>query len=185
MYKHKIYLAGPDVFLPNAKEIGQAKKNLCDKYGFEGLFPLDNEINFDLYPTMWDTGMAIYDANHKMIEQASIVFANLTPFRGVSADPGTIEEVGEGVGLRKLVCGYSNNGKLFSERMKTLPDDGMTKEAFEMPDNLMIPGGIQRSGGFFLYRDEPFESLALFEQGLKLLQTQPYQMWLRSVSTKA
>ena len=36
MKKIKIYLAGPDVFLPNAKEIGKLKKELCEKYGFEG-----------------------------------------------------------------------------------------------------------------------------------------------------
>jgi nucleoside 2-deoxyribosyltransferase len=41
----KIYLAGPDVFLSNAIEIGQKKKDLCKKYGFEGHFPLDNKID--------------------------------------------------------------------------------------------------------------------------------------------
>ena len=40
----KIYLAGPEVFLPEAKKIGQAKKALCAEYGFEGLFPFDNEV---------------------------------------------------------------------------------------------------------------------------------------------
>ena len=32
----KIYLAGPEVFLPDAVQIGQAKKRLCAAYGFEG-----------------------------------------------------------------------------------------------------------------------------------------------------
>ena len=40
----KIYLAGPEVFLPHAIEIGQRKKALCRQYGFEGLFPFDNEV---------------------------------------------------------------------------------------------------------------------------------------------
>ena len=30
----KIYLAGPDVFLPNAIAIGRRKKELCAQYGF-------------------------------------------------------------------------------------------------------------------------------------------------------
>ena len=39
----KIYLAGPDVFLSNAIEVGNRKKKLCSQAGFTGLFPLDNE----------------------------------------------------------------------------------------------------------------------------------------------
>ena len=43
----KIYLAGPDVFLPNAKEHGEVLKDRCLEYGFKGLFPLDNEVSAD------------------------------------------------------------------------------------------------------------------------------------------
>ena len=39
----RAYLAGPEVFLPEAVAIGQRKKQLCAKYGFEGLYPFDNE----------------------------------------------------------------------------------------------------------------------------------------------
>ena len=41
----KIYLAGPDVFLPNAIEEGERLKALCQDYGYEGLFPMDNVIS--------------------------------------------------------------------------------------------------------------------------------------------
>jgi nucleoside 2-deoxyribosyltransferase len=30
----KAYLAGPEVFLPEAIEVGLRKKRLCNKYGF-------------------------------------------------------------------------------------------------------------------------------------------------------
>ena len=39
-----IYLAGPDVFLPNAIEVGKKKKAICEEFGFEGLFPADNDF---------------------------------------------------------------------------------------------------------------------------------------------
>jgi hypothetical protein len=32
----RVYLAGPEVFLLNAKEMGEQKKIPCKKYGFEG-----------------------------------------------------------------------------------------------------------------------------------------------------
>ena len=46
----RVYLAGPDVFLPNAAEIGRRKREICAQYGFEGVFPLDNELNLDHIP---------------------------------------------------------------------------------------------------------------------------------------
>ena len=43
----KLYLAGPDVFLRDSAEIGQRKKALCRERGFEGLYPLDNDLPED------------------------------------------------------------------------------------------------------------------------------------------
>jgi nucleoside 2-deoxyribosyltransferase len=37
----KIYLAGPDVFLPDAVDIGRRKVELCARHGLIGLYPLD------------------------------------------------------------------------------------------------------------------------------------------------
>jgi nucleoside 2-deoxyribosyltransferase len=41
----KIYLAGPDVFLPDAVEIGRRKVDICAAHGLTGLYPLDNAID--------------------------------------------------------------------------------------------------------------------------------------------
>ena len=40
----KIYLAGPDVFRVNAIEHGNTIKAICRTYGFDPLYPLDNEL---------------------------------------------------------------------------------------------------------------------------------------------
>ena len=42
----KIYLAGPDVFLHDAVDIGQRKMDLCARHGLTGLYPLDNVVDF-------------------------------------------------------------------------------------------------------------------------------------------
>src|SRR5690606_8586836 len=39
-----LYLAGPDVFRPDARERGRELKALCAEFGIEGLFPLDQEV---------------------------------------------------------------------------------------------------------------------------------------------
>ncbi len=41
----KIYLAGPDVFLPDAIEIGRRKVEICARHGVTGLYPLDNKVD--------------------------------------------------------------------------------------------------------------------------------------------
>ncbi len=99
-----IYLAGPEVFLPDAAAVGRRKKELCTKYGFEGLFPLDNEIP----PDGGRADRLIHRANERMIGLADFGICNLTPFRGPSADPGTVFELGMLVGLGKRVFGYTN-----------------------------------------------------------------------------
>ena len=39
----KIYLAGFDVFAPDAKQRGAKMKMMCAERGFIGLYPFDNE----------------------------------------------------------------------------------------------------------------------------------------------
>src|SRR5215510_3144287 len=102
----KIYLAGPEVFLAEAIEVARRKKELCAAYGFEGMFPLDNEIAEAAGGEPIDR--LIYRANAAMIRRADLGICNLTPFRGPSADAGTVFELGMLVGLGKPVFGYTN-----------------------------------------------------------------------------
>ena len=37
----RVYLAGPDVFLPNAAEVAAAKQAVCGKLGLDGVHPFD------------------------------------------------------------------------------------------------------------------------------------------------
>src|SRR5437588_740576 len=112
----KVYLAGPDVFLPDAVELGNRKKQLCSAYGFEGLFPFDNEISPRTAGERIDR--LIYRANERMIRRADFGIYNLTPFRGPSADPGTVFELGMMVGLGRRVFGYNNVRQDYFERVK-------------------------------------------------------------------
>ena len=66
----KLYLAGPEVFLPDAAIIGQRKRELCARHGLVGLFPLDNEIS--PAPNV-RLSKAIFDANVEMIVAADAV----------------------------------------------------------------------------------------------------------------
>jgi nucleoside 2-deoxyribosyltransferase len=90
-------------------EIGERKKHLCANYGFIGLYPSDNELQSD---------KDIFAANMKMISEADCGIFNLTPFRGPSADVGTVFELGVMVTLGKPVFGYTNSMRDYATRCR-------------------------------------------------------------------
>jgi nucleoside 2-deoxyribosyltransferase len=141
----KIYLAGPDVFLPDPVETGRRKVELCTRHGLTGLYPLDNAIDL----AAKDASLRIFRANEAMMNEAHAVIANLTPFRGPGADAGTVYELGYMAARGKLCLGYSNDPSSYVDRVRSFtavtPSDGhlidaegLTVEDFGLPDNLMM-----------------------------------------------
>jgi len=179
----KAYLAGPEVFLPDSIAIGQSKKRLCTKYGFEGLYPFDNEVAPNGSGTRID--LLIYRANVAMMRDADFGILNLTPFRGPSADVGTVFELGMLAGLGKPVFAYTNDTEDFLVRVQhaeaadfdaaaTVWRDsrGMTIEDFGNADNLMIDATLAEQGRSVVRhaatRDGRFRDLTGFEACLRL-----------------
>lgn len=178
----KIYLAGPDVFLPNAIETGRRKRELCERYGFIGLFPLDNVVDL----AAPDASMQIFRANRAMIDQSDAIIANLTPFRGPSADAGTVYELGYMAGRSKLCLGYSNDRLAYRDRVTQarpvskaegllFDDAGLIVEDFGLVDNLMIVHGLDLHGCALVVPDatvtDPWQDLTAFEACLRLLKS--------------
>lgn len=170
----KAYLAGPDVFLPNAFENAAAKIAICAKYGIQGRAPLNEEI--DQLATLAEDAAwrFIYAKDIAMMQECDIIIANLTPFRGASADSGTLVEVGWFLGQNKPVFGYSNSAELFAARSRRHlsaladPIPGLAVEGFGLPDNLMIAGAVAYGGGLALTLPpdgitRAFDALDIFE----------------------
>ncbi|MEZ8168888.1 nucleoside 2-deoxyribosyltransferase [Vibrio tasmaniensis 1F-187] len=170
----RIYLAGPEVFLSDAVSIGDQKKKICEAYGFEGIFPLDNIIELN-EPSPQQNGLKIGRANEELIKSCDAVIANMTPFRGASCDVGTAYEMGFSKALGKTVLAYTNSTDLFLKRnLEQLPNAqqvdnqsyvdgiGMTLENFGLIDNLMLDNAV--SGQIEL------ENVAIFDD-----QTEVYR----------
>lgn len=109
----RVYLAGPDVFLIDPADLLGRKQRLCRRYGFLGLSPLDTEVNLRT-SSKRSTGLAISNANEELIRSCQLLIANLTPFRGPSADVGTAYELGFARALGRPVFGYTNSPVLLS-----------------------------------------------------------------------
>ena len=179
----RVYLAGPEVFLANAKEIGEHKKALCRKYGFEGVFPIDVEVDIE-GKSAREIGLCISDINEALIKSCDIVVANITPFRGPSADVGTVYEIGFAHALGKKVYAYTNDPEPFTQRtIKALKGEvsreldgrlrdklGMFIEENGLVDNLMIDGCVNSNSKLLVVKeaakDERFTFLGGFEKCL-------------------
>lgn len=137
MKKKKIYLAGFDVFYPNAIEVLEKKKKLCEDYGFIGLAPLDNEVDFNLPKAK--IREIIYKANVKLMNEADIFCVNLNAFRHGEPDSGTVFEVGYGTALGKDVYIYVDSDESMLDKTKTHDDKCKYKEGLWFDKNgLMI-----------------------------------------------
>jgi nucleoside 2-deoxyribosyltransferase len=170
----KAYLAGPDVFLPHALAHAAAKVKICAKYGILGRPPINDDFEQLARLPAEKAWRAIYQKDIDMMEDCDIIIANLTPFRGASADAGTLIELGWFLGRNKPIYAYSNTATLFTARSKTqtaaLPDPipNLVVEGFGLPDNLMIPGAVEYGGPNPITlppdgQDLPFDSLQIFE----------------------
>jgi nucleoside 2-deoxyribosyltransferase len=149
----QVYLAGPDVFLPDAVAIGRQKADICARHGLKGLYPLDNAVDLSAA----GASLAIFRANEAMMDAADAIIANLTPFRGAGADPGTVYELGYAAGRGKLCLGYSNDPAVYADRVRRntgvtshnghlVDADGLTVEDFGLSDNLMMMHALDRYG---------------------------------------
>lgn len=140
-----IYLAGFDVFRPDAVAHGEQLKLLCAKYGYEGRYPLDKAAPRKLPPQ--EQARWICRNNLAVLRDCDLVAANLNPFRGAEPDSGTVFEVGYAVALGKPVWAYTSQDAPLVERLavQRLPGArghvdslGYTVEDFGMNLNLML-----------------------------------------------
>ncbi len=176
----RVYLAGPDVFLPEPVARGARLKAICARYGLEGVFPLDPFTE----PAEWAAlphSHRIARKNEGHIAACAALIANLTPFRGPSADVGTVFELGFMRALGRPVFGWSNAGSDLATRTRawlghhdTRDDEGLHIEDFGLCDNLMIEAAIVASGGVTILQDCDFASrwdhLEAFERCVAALQ---------------
>ena len=176
----KVYLAGPDVFLPDAVDIGQRKHEICQRHGVSGLYPLDNTVDL----AAGDASLRIFKGNEAMMDTADAIIANLTPFRGPGADPGTVYELGYMAGRGKLCLAYCNDPVPYAERVARLTKvtrtsdnrlidrDGLAVEDFGLPDNLMMIHALDLHGApLVMPRARPqdiWHDLASFEACVRI-----------------
>jgi nucleoside 2-deoxyribosyltransferase len=189
----RAYLAGPDVFLPEPEQWAERKKRICARHGLVGVSPFDKPAD---EPPDWPAlpdWRRIALRNEMLIQSCGLMIANLTPFRGPSADVGTVYEVGFMRALGRPVFGYATVAEAFTRRSldfaaarggvteasdRSFCDaDGMLIEQFGLFDNLMIEGAIIGSGGALVTEEVAAErrwtDLSVFERCVRAAAALP------------
>ena len=113
----RIYLAGPDVFRPDAAAVFRQLKAWCTQLGCVGLEPSDGGLAAGFQGPDAELAQRIYDGNVALIHQADGVLANLVNFRGQEPDSGTVFEVGYAIALGKPVAAYGVPAGSYAERV--------------------------------------------------------------------
>jgi nucleoside 2-deoxyribosyltransferase len=156
-----VYLAGPDVFYPEAPARGERMKAALAERGMAGLFPLDGALDPGDFPDPAAFALAIANACEAHILKADMGLFNIQPWRGPEADEGTAYELGFMAALGKPVVLYTSDPRPFAERIAAdvyqggvYRDgpvmrgrrDSMTIEDFEgFAANLMLVNACTRS----------------------------------------
>ncbi|MDM0010590.1 nucleoside 2-deoxyribosyltransferase [Variovorax sp. J22G73] len=109
----RVYLAGPDVFRPDAVNHFQTLADACEEFGMEALAPFDAALASA-------TPRQIFEENMRMLRRADGMIANLAPFRGAEPDAGTVFEVGAAHALGIPVVAYGMGAGSYSDRVRAL-----------------------------------------------------------------
>ena len=181
-----IYLAGPEVFLPDMVQIFGRKIELCRAYGFEVQLPSESEQKKLLDSDPCERSKLIFEHNVLAMRQADVGIFNLTPFRSPSADVGTVMELGFMAALKKPVFGYTNIQTDYKDRIPLKQpnpspsqypisdENGWGIEDLGNADNLMIDEALAIYGSKLIRHETALKirlhDLAGFEECLKLAQ---------------
>src|SRR5690625_1138213 len=142
----RVYLSGPDVYLPNARSHGEHMKEICRSYHLEGILPL-NALSAS-FSCRQDFALSIRNSNLHNIASCDGIIVNMSPFRGPSMDVGAAYEMGAAQALGLPLVGYSTNRAEYRTKLRRYADihsigdelyagDGMTVEDFGLGDTLM------------------------------------------------
>lgn len=144
-----VYLAGPAVFHPAARQLFEYLVELCGKHGLTAITPELGALDLSGLDKPAQAA-AIRAQNVEKIRAADAVVACISPFRSPGADVGTAWEMGFAEALGKPVIAWSEDPNDYRARVESDPDDkgvhwcrqhGMIVEDFGLTDNLMLTAG--------------------------------------------
>ncbi len=146
--KPKIYIAGPDLFLPDWTRRAARMQALCAEYGLAAVLPVPpSSLTGPGITEPSDVGKAqeVFQSCQAAVKNVDGVIANLMPFRGHEPDSGTVVECALAWAGGKPVVGYASRPAMPPSRAvdadgRVLAEDGGWIEQFGLSHNVMLYG---------------------------------------------
>lgn len=149
MSKPRVYLAGPDLFFEDRDARYTRLRAACAHAGLEAVAPTDGlEVHAE---GPLPVAEQIYQHNLHQLRACDGVLVNLSPFRGVEPDSGSVFEAAFALATGKQVAGWIGDDWSTTERCAVLRKawrdadgrvrdklDGGLVEDFGLPANLML-----------------------------------------------
>lgn len=149
MTKPRIYLAGPDLFFEDRDARYAHLRAACADAGLEAVAPTDGlEVHTE---GPLSVAEQIYQHNLRLLRDCDGVLVNLSPFRGVEPDSGSVFEAAFATAIGKPVAAWIGDHWNTQERSAVLRKvwrdadgrvrdklDGGLVEDFGLPANLML-----------------------------------------------
>ena len=161
LHRPLVYLAGPDVFLPDSAARFAELKSACARHGLWGLEPSDGDIPPDFTGSDDARAQRIYEGNIRRIQLADGLIANLCSFRGMEPDSGTVFEIGYAVALGKPVAAYGVPPGSYAQRVSaTLPSAADAAGVLREKDSGLMIEGLGQRLNLMLTRSAHLEATA-------------------------
>lgn len=147
-HKPRIYLAGPDLFYPDAGQRYARLKVMCAQHGLQGIAPTDGAPTTLSCSPDANGARLLYRHDIDLLQTCDGVLANISPYGGpLDADSGTAYEMGYAAACGLPVVAYCTDG--LTTRERTLQagrlidasgrdDEGLLVEDFGLSANLML-----------------------------------------------
>lgn len=143
-----VYIAGPDLFLPDWPERAARATALCAEHGLEAVLPVPAIVLTGpgvTEPSDAEAASKVFQDCREAIRTADGIIANLTPFRGSEPDSGTVVECALAYAMGIPVIGYTSGKAPFlgfgtDTHGRVLAADGGWMERFGLSHNVMLHG---------------------------------------------
>lgn len=153
-----IYLSGFERYDADGEEVFARMKEICDKYGFDAVSPMDAAPGVHEKPTDNPYIWAAYkfDNWQQHVRNCDIIVANLNDYRGYEINNDVGFECGMAFQLGKKMYGYMDSADKLINRIPHLGADkefrdqtGSNVENFDYPANLMFGSSMKIFEGKF------------------------------------
>lgn len=123
----RVYLAGPEVILAMSHDIGPHKRAICARHGLIGIYSADEPHAPDPAHSLPEQGIAISQAMERAMRSCDAMIANLTPFRGPSANVGSAYEMEYMRPLGRPIFAYCNDTRSLLDRVTAFRGDAIRR----------------------------------------------------------